>query len=78
MKNVLAITDDTVLATSVVINVLQELGNEDAGKYDSQIITQAFSLSKFLMSSHVLFQPTLNQFDIQFNGLVEFTFHFES
>lgn len=55
MKNVLAITDDTVLATSVVINVLQELGNEDAGKYDSQIITQAFSLSKFLMSSHVLF-----------------------
>lgn len=47
MKSVLAITDDAVLATSVVINALQELGNEYVEKCDSQIITQAFSLSKF-------------------------------
>ncbi|XP_023527886.1 anamorsin homolog isoform X2 [Cucurbita pepo subsp. pepo] len=46
MKSVLAITDDAVLATSVVINALQELGNEYVEKCDSQIITQAFSLNK--------------------------------
>ncbi|XP_022934828.1 anamorsin homolog isoform X2 [Cucurbita moschata] len=46
MKSVLAITDDAVLATSVVINALQELGNEYVENCDSQIITQAFSLNK--------------------------------
>ena len=55
MKSVLAITDDTVLATSVIVNALQELGNGDVANYDSQIITQAFSLSKFFMSTHGLF-----------------------
>ncbi|KAE8650912.1 anamorsin homolog [Cucumis sativus] len=46
MKSVLTITDDTVLATSIVVNVLQDLGNEYVGNCDSQIITQAFSLNK--------------------------------
>ncbi|XP_022998475.1 anamorsin homolog isoform X2 [Cucurbita maxima] len=46
MKSVLAITDDTVLATSVIVNALQELGNGDVANCDSQIITQAFSLNK--------------------------------
>ncbi|KAG6581540.1 Anamorsin-like protein, partial [Cucurbita argyrosperma subsp. sororia] len=46
MKSVLAITDDAVLATNVVINALQELGNEYVENCDSQIITQAFSLNK--------------------------------
>ncbi|XP_022153175.1 anamorsin homolog [Momordica charantia] len=46
MKSVLAITDDTVLATSVIFNALRNLGSEDAGNYDSQIITQAFSTNK--------------------------------
>ncbi|XP_022983275.1 anamorsin homolog isoform X2 [Cucurbita maxima] len=46
MKSVLAITDDAVLATSVVINASQELGNEYVENCDSQIITQAFSLNK--------------------------------
>lgn len=55
MKSVLAITDDTVLATSIIVNALQELGNEYVGNCGSQIITQAFSLSKFFMPSHGLF-----------------------
>lgn len=54
MKSVLAITDDTILATSVVFNALQELGSEDVGDYDSQIITQAFSTSNFFLPSHGL------------------------
>lgn len=59
MKSVLAITDDTVLATSIVVNVLQDLGNEYVGNCDSQIITQAFSLSKFFMTSQGLVYSAL-------------------
>lgn len=69
MKSVLAITDDTVLATSIIVNALQELGNEYVGNCGSQIITQAFSLSKFFMPSHGLFYSTLHNLIFSSTGL---------